>query len=99
MKRGGYIYIMTNKTRTTLYVGVTSNLKRRISEHKDKINNKSFTYRYNLVYLVYYEGFHNIQDAIAREKQIKAGSRLKKDLLINSMNPDYNDLYDSIPFD
>ncbi len=96
MKRGGAVYILTNKNKTTLYVGVTSNLKKRIFEHKLHTNLKSFTHKYNLVLLIYYEGFHNIEDAISREKQIKAGSRKKKDALINSQNPDWNDLYQEI---
>ena len=96
MKKGGYIYILANKNKTTLYVGVTSDLKRRVYEHKNHLNKKSFTHRYNLELLVYYEIFINIEDAIAREKQIKAGSRKKKEDLINSVNPQWLDLYDEI---
>jgi putative endonuclease len=93
---GGHIYILTNKNNTVLYTGVTNNLKRRIKEHCLKINSKSFTSRYNLNKLVYYESFFHIGDAIFREKQIKAGSRKKKEQLINSINPGWNDLSNEI---
>lgn len=96
MKRGGYVYIMTNKNRTTLYCGVTSDLPKRVLEHKNRVHPKSFTARYNLELLVYYEGFHRIEEAIAREKQIKAGSRKKKEQLINSLNPEWKDLFHDI---
>ena len=89
----GYVYILTNKNNTTLYVGVTSNLVKRIEQHKTKYYPKSFSARYNLDKLVYYEAFQMIGDAIAREKQLKAGSRAKKILLIESMNPEWKDLY------
>jgi len=88
----GYVYILTNKNNTTLYVGVTSNLLQRITQHKEKINKKSFSARYNLDKLVFYEAFQEIGDAIAREKQLKAGSRAKKIALIESINPDWLDL-------
>ncbi|HRW63221.1 MAG TPA: GIY-YIG nuclease family protein, partial [Bacteroidales bacterium] len=90
--KGGYVYILTNKNNTVLYTGVTNDLKRRLEEHAQKINPNSFTSRYNLYKLVYYESFFLIGDAIAREKQIKAGSRAKKVALINSVNPTWNDL-------
>ena len=90
--KGGYVYILTNKNNTVLYTGVTNDLKRRLGEHAQKINPNSFTSRYNLYKLVYYESFFLIGDAIAREKQIKAGSRAKKVALINSVNPTWNDL-------
>ncbi len=96
MLRGGAIYILTNKTNTTLYVGVTSDLKRRILEHKTNFNPGSFTARYKLHKLVYYEGFPLIGEAIAREKKIKAGSRKKKEELINKINPEWKDLYDVV---
>ena len=94
----GFIYILTNKNNTTLYVGVTSNLIRRIQEHKEKYDKKSFTARYNLGKLVYYEAFQMIGDAIGREKQIKGGSRANKIALIESKNPDWEDLYNDIAF-
>jgi len=77
---------------TVIYAGVTSNLQKRIYEHKEKMVD-GFTKKYNVDKLVYYETFDNIEDAISREKQIKAGSRKKKIDLINSINPDYKDLY------
>ncbi|MCF8257853.1 MAG: GIY-YIG nuclease family protein, partial [Flavobacteriales bacterium] len=96
MKWGGHVYLMTNKNRTTLYCGVTSDLVKRVQQHKEHAFSKSSTARYNLEYLVYYEGFHTIEEAISREKQIKGGSRKKKEALIASMNPEWNDLFDSI---
>ncbi|MDN3606538.1 GIY-YIG nuclease family protein [Kaistella yonginensis] len=92
----GFIYIITNKNNTTLYVGVTSNLPERILQHREKRFKNSFSEKYNLDKLVYWEAFQEIGDAIGREKQLKAGSRQKKIELINSFNPDWIDLYDSI---
>ena len=80
-----YVYIMTNNGNTVLYVGVTNDLIRRVYEHKEKLAN-GFTRKYNVVKLVYYEILEDIENAILREKQIKAGSRQKKVQLINSMN-------------
>lgn len=90
-----FTYIITNKVNTVLYTGFTNNLKRRIYEHKEKIY-ESFSKRYNVNKLVYYEIFNTPLDAITREKQIKAGSRKKKLDLINAFNPDWEDLYESI---
>ena len=92
MKKGGYIYIITNKNHSVLYVGVTNDLERRIYEHKAGIYKNSFTYRYNVKKLVYYEEFDDIESAITREKQIKAGSRQKKLDMINRFNPQWKDL-------
>ncbi len=92
----GFIYILTNKNNTTLYVGVTSHIVKRINQHKDKVFPESFSAKYNLNKLVYYEAFQEIGDAIGREKQIKGGSRQKKLDLINSKNPEWKDLYDEI---
>lgn len=92
----GFIYIITNKNNTTLYIGVTSNLPQRIEEHKQKRYENSFSARYNLNKLVYYEQFQMIGDAIGREKQLKSGSRATKEQLINSINPNWNDLYEEI---
>ena len=92
----GFIYIITNKNNTTLYEGVTSNLPERILQHREKRFKNSFSEKYNLDKLVYWEAFQEIGDAIGREKQLKAGSRQKKIELINSFNPDWIDLYDSI---
>ncbi|MBF0217667.1 MAG: GIY-YIG nuclease family protein [Candidatus Omnitrophica bacterium] len=83
---------MTNKTNTVLYTGVTSDLKKRIYEHKEGLV-EGFTKKYNIKKLVYYEIADTIEVAIEREKQIKAGSRKKKIALIESMNPAYKDLY------
>ncbi|HBS53553.1 MAG TPA: endonuclease [Flavobacterium sp.] len=92
----GYIYIITNNNHTVLYTGVTSNLTKRIKEHQDKRYQGSFSVRYNVNKIVYYEAFQMIGDAISREKQIKAGSRAKKIALINSINAEWNDLYEEI---
>ncbi|MBT2416250.1 GIY-YIG nuclease family protein [Chryseobacterium sp. ISL-6] len=94
--KAGFIYIMTNKNDTTLYTGVTSDLYSRILKHKEKLYQLSFTAKYNLHKLVYWESFQEIGDAIYREKQIKAGSRQKKIDLILSMNPEWKDLTDEI---
>jgi len=96
MKRGGCAYIMTNKHHTTLYTGVTADLFSRIVEHKEKSYPKSFTARYNLSKLVFYESFSSIEEAIDREKQIKGGSRQKKIDLINHMNPEWTDLWEVV---
>lgn len=76
--KAGFVYIMTNKNHTTLYTGVTSNLPKRVQQHKESYYSQSFTSRYNLYVLVHWESFQKIRDAIGREKQIKAGSRQKK---------------------
>jgi len=91
----GYIYIMSNKKDGTLYIGVTSDLIKRVYEHKNSFID-SFTKKYNLKTLVYYEVYEGIQEAIKREKQLKAGNRKKKLELINSMNENWNDLYGSL---
>ncbi len=96
MKRGGSVYILTNQHHTTLYVGVTSDLPKRISQHRDKFYPTSFTAKYHINKLVYFESLPTITDAIAREKQLKAGSRKKKLDLINTMNPKWDDLYNVI---
>ena len=88
--------MMTNKTNTTLYIGVTSNLIARIGEHKDCKYPKSFTARYKLFKLVYHEPFPSIVEAIIREKQLKGWLRMRKDGLINSFNPEWKDLYDTL---
>lgn len=86
------VYILTNQYNTVLYTGVTSDLYHRIMEHREKVY-PGFTSRYNVHKLVYFEEFGDISDAIAREKQIKAGSRQKKLDLINSINPNWDDLW------
>ncbi len=92
MKNEAYVYILTNNGNTALYVGVTSDLSKRIQQHKYGTFKNSFTSRYRIYKLVYYEQFQNINDAIAREKQLKAGSRQKKINLINRQNPEWKDL-------
>lgn len=95
MKKYYSIYILTNKNNTVLYTGITSNLKKRVYEHKNKIV-KGFTEKYNINKLVYYEVFENPVDAISREKQIKAGSRNKKIKLVEIMNSRWTDLYNNL---
>ena len=90
-----YIYIMANKTNTTIYIGVTGNLIKRVWEHKNKLVG-DFTKRYNVNKLVYYEETTDVNSAIAREKQLKGWNRAKKNKLIESINPNWNDLYDDI---
>ncbi len=90
-----FIYILTNKNKTTLYIGVTNDLQRRLLEHKEGIGSK-FTKRYNVHYLVYFEKFEDITLAIAREKQLKRWSRSKKEKLIESVNPEWVFLDDSV---
>ena len=92
----GFVYIITNKYQTVVYVGVTSNLPQRIMEHREKRYPNSFSARYNVNILVYYEQFQWIEDAITREKQIKGGSRDAKNDLIRSMNPTWKDLFDEV---
>ena len=89
--KGVYVYILSNKRNGTLYTGVTSNLVKRIFEHKEKVVN-GFSAKYNLDLLVYYEEWWSIEEAIQREKQLKAGNRKKKLSLIESINPDWKDL-------
>ena len=91
MKKTFYVYILTNKKNGTLYTGITNDLTRRIPEHKSGTG-KSFTKRYNVKMLVYYEVTEYILNAIQREKQIKGWVRRKKIELIESLNPDWNDL-------
>ncbi|MFC1646256.1 GIY-YIG nuclease family protein [Candidatus Omnitrophota bacterium] len=92
MQKQGYLYFMTNKANTVIYTGVTSDLKKRVYEHKEKMI-KGFTKKYNVSKLVYYEVADFIEGAILREKQVKGGSRKKKEDLIKSMNPDFKDLH------
>lgn len=97
MSKTYYTYIMTNRNNTVLYVGVTNSISRRIYEHKEKLSPyDSFTKKYNINKLVYYEQFNDIRNAIAREKQIKGGSRADKIKLVISVNPGWDDLYDKI---
>ncbi len=86
------VYIMTNVHHTVLYTGVTNNLERRVLEHR--AGKSSFTKRYNVTKLVFFECGNDVNAAIAREKQIKAGSRQKKIDLIQAMNPEWKDLFE-----
>ena len=95
MNKQYYLYIMTNKRNTVLYTGVTSNLKKRVYEHKTKLIG-GFTGKYNINKLIYYEIYDDAYNAISREKQIKNGSRRKKITLINNMNARWKDLYHEI---
>ena len=94
-EKQGYVYLMMNQGNTVIYTGVTNDLQRRIYEHKQKLVD-GFTKKYRVNKLVYYEVFDRIDDAIAREKQIKAGSRAKKMRLIATMNPNLKDLYNQL---
>ncbi len=94
--KGGIVYILTNKNKTTLYVGVTSNLRTRVFQHRTGENRSSFSYRYNVHYLVFYEFFPSIESAITREKEVKKWRREKKVNLINQLNPEWKDLFDEI---
>ena len=87
-----FVYILSNKNHTVIYVGVTSDLGKRVLQHKAGFFNNSFTGKYNVTELVYYELFQNIGDAIRREKQLKAGSRENKIRLIIGFNPDWKNL-------
>jgi len=87
----GYVYMMTNINNTTVYIGVTSDLQRRVYQHKHK-SKQGFTSQYNLDKLVYYETTNSIKAAIEREKQLKGWRRDRKEQLVNSINPTWSDL-------
>ena len=95
MERGGYVYIISNKNMTVLYTGVTSNLQSRIYEHKIGEGSK-FAKKYNCTDLVYYESFVDIESAITKEKQIKKWKREYKENVINELNPEWTDLFETI---
>jgi putative endonuclease len=90
-ERNYSVYIMTNEWNTVLYTGVTNDLQRRVYEHKEKLV-EGFTKKYNIGKLVYYETTDNVESAIVREKQIKAGSRKRKVELVEGVNPKWSDL-------
>ena len=96
MKHGGWVYIITNKWHTVLYAGITASLSRRIMQHQEKMNPKSFTAKYNCDVLVYYRGYHSIEEAIAEETRIKGLSRKKKIILVTAMNPLCKDMYPNV---
>jgi len=86
------VYFLTNRHRTVVYVGVTSDLRRRVLQHIAGVSPSSFSRRYNADRLVYFEATRDIRAAIAREKQIKKWSRRKKEVLIEAVNPEWRDL-------
>ena len=98
MEKSFYVYIMSNKWNTVLYTGVTNDLLRRVQEHKGHQEADSFTAKYNLEKLVYFEVASDAYTAISREKQIKGGSRSKKLALVKAVNPDWKDLTDELIF-
>ena len=91
-----YVYILSNDYKNVIYTGVTNDLERRVYEHKHHLDKSSFTSKYNVGNLVYFEITTDIESAIAREKQIKSWNRKKKEKLIESMNPTWTDLYENI---
>ncbi len=91
-----YVYILSNATNVAIYIGVTNDLIRRIYEHRNHTDPKSFTARYNISKLVYYEETPDVRAAIEREKQLKSWSRARKNKLITSKNPTWSDLYDGL---
>lgn len=95
MAKGGYVYIVSNKIRTTLYIGVTSNLSARSWEHKNG-SGSIFTSKYNCTDLIYYEFYETIEEAIEREKRLKKWKRDWKETLINGFNPGMLDLYEQV---
>ena len=95
--RDYFVYILTNMNHTVLYTGVTNNLYQRVMDHRAGKGGK-FTARYQIRKLIYYEVYEMVEDAIVREKQIKAGSRQKKLDLVNEMNPDWFDLFEDLIF-
>ena len=91
-----YVYILTNERGNVLYVGITNDLIRRVYEHKNHLDKGSFTARYNVTKLVYYESTSDVEAAIEREKQIKGWNRKHKNKLVETKNPNWIDLYDTI---
>ena len=92
----GYFYIMTNAHHTVLYCGATTDLYKRVQEHKNRVFKKNFTLKYNIDKLVYFESFSIAGDAFEREKQVKAGSRKRKMDLISEINPEWKDLFERL---
>jgi putative endonuclease len=92
-----YVYILTNKYKNVLYVGVTNDLPRRLYEHSiQKLRKKAFTFRYNCDFIVYYENYRNVEDAMSREIEIKKWRREKKNALIESSNPEWKFLNEEV---
>ncbi len=95
MSRAPCVYMMANRRNGTVYTGVTSNLAQRVYQHREGLT-PGFTTRYGCKLLVFYEPYERMDDAIAREKQIKAGSRARKIALIQAMNPEWRNLYEGL---
>ena len=91
-----YVYILSNKLNTVVYTGVTRDLVRRVYEHRNHVDPNSFTAKYDVHKLVYYESTSDVEAAIQREKQIKSWNRKRKNKLVESKNPSWEDLYHSI---
>ena len=91
-----FVYILSNKINTAIYTGVTRDLVHRVYEHKHHLDPNSYTARYDITKLVYYESTTDVKAAIEREKQIKSWNRKRKNKLVESRNPDWAELYDSI---
>ena len=96
MPKQGYTYILTNKRHTVLYIGVTSDLNKRLHEHKTKLRKSCFTAKYNVDKLIYYEIYQSMEEAISREKWLKSKNRAKKVAIISSLNQQWEDLNLSI---
>jgi len=96
MECGGCVYIVSNHSHSVLYIGVTSHIFARVTEHREKKYPDSFTAKYNCSKLIYYESFGRIEEAIAREKQLKKWNRAWKEKLIAGVNPEWMDLYDTL---
>ena len=90
-----YVYILTNKSDKVMYVGVTNNLERRLYEHKNELVD-GFTKKYHVHKLVYYESYKDVRDAIIREKRIKGLLRIRKNELVESINPEWKDLSEEL---
>jgi putative endonuclease len=93
--KGGYVYVVTNKAKSVLYIGVTSNLSARITQHRSG-EGSAFTKRYNCIYLIYYRFFDTIVEAIENDKKMKRWNRAWKDKRITEFNPQWTDLYNEI---
>ena len=91
-----YVYILANRTNTTLYIGVTNSLIRRVYEHRQKVDSHSFTAKYDIHKLVYFEDTGSVRSAIEREKQLKGWNRARKNKLVEKKNPKWEDLYQQI---
>ena len=91
-----YVYMMTNQYRNVLYTGVTNDLIRRVYEHRNHLIKDSFTARYHITKLVYFEATEDVRSALEREKQIKSWKRARKDALVESQNPTWEDQYPTI---